>query len=327
MRLIENVRVENFKSLRDVQIGNCKRFNLLIGKPNVGKSNVIEALTTFTVPYLSSKEKVFSSFLRVDKPAQLFYNGDVTAEVSVIAGEYSTTIKYKNTQELIFKLHAPDNSKEFNVVDLHIRKPLTEYPTFKTYLFSQHGNNKLSTSIDMPFLCPLGGNNLMKVVSENPRITALFQEILKPYNLKLIFNTAEQEINISKEIDGTTSYIVPFDGIADTLKRYLFFAAAIMSNEESVIMFEEPEAHAYPPMISKITQLIVENPKNQYFITTHSPYVLNEFLSGTTYSDLAIHLIDYKNGETIVRSLSEEELEEVYNDGIDLFFNHEIFLD
>lgn len=327
MKLIENVRIENFKSLRDVLIGNCKRFNLLIGKPNVGKSNIIEALTIFTVPYISSKEKVFSSFLRVDKPAQLFYNGDVSTEASIVAGEYSTTIKYKNSQELTLKLHGPNDSREFNVVDLHVRKPLTEYPTFKTYLFSQHGNNKLSTSIDMPFLCPLGGNNLMRIVNENSQLTALFQEILKPYNLKLIFNTAEQEINISKEIDNTASYIVPFDGIADTLKRYLFFAAAIMSNEESVIMFEEPEAHAYPPMISKITQLIVENPKNQYFITTHSPYVLNEFLSGTTYSDLAIHLIDYKNGETIVRSLSEEELEEVYNDGIDLFFNHEIFLD
>ena len=65
MKLIENVRIENFKSLRDVQIGNCKRFNLLIGKPNVGKSNIIEALTIFTVPYISSKEKVFSTMTRL----------------------------------------------------------------------------------------------------------------------------------------------------------------------------------------------------------------------------------------------------------------------
>ena len=154
----------------------------------------------------------------------------------------------------------------------------------------------------------------------------MFRDILKGYGLNLIFNTAEQEINILKKIDENSSYIVPFTGIADTLKRYLFYSAAVMSNKDSVIMFEEPEAHSYPPSIAKITQLILQNLTNQYFITTHSPYVLNEFLSENSYSDVAIHIVDYKDGKTIVRTLTELEMEEVYNDGIDLFFNNEIFL-
>ncbi len=92
-----------------------------------------------------------------------------------------------------------------------------------------------------------------------------------------------------------------------------------------MILLEEIEAHAYPPFISKITNCIMENGSNQYFITTHSPYVLNDFLERHS-EDLAIYLVDLCDGSTIVRRLSETEMDEVYNDGIDLFFNSEIFL-
>ena len=65
---------------------------------------------------------------------------------------------------------------------------------------------------------------------------------------------------------------------------------------------------------------------NQFFITTHSPYVLNEFLENKK-DELAIYLVDFDNGETIVKRLSEEDLDKVSQFGVDLFFNSEIFLD
>ena len=43
--------------------------------------------------------------------------------------------------------------------------------------------------------------------------------------------------------------------------------------------------------------------------------------------DLAIHMVDYRDGKTIVKTLTKEEMDEVYNYGIDLFFNTEAFLD
>lgn len=107
--------------------------------------------------------------------------------------------------------------------------------------------------------------------------------------------------------------------------RLIFYKAAICSNQNVVILLEEIEAHAYLSFISKITNCIMENGSNQYFITTHSPYVLNDFLERHS-EDLAIYLVDLCDGSTIVRRLSETEMDEVYNDGIDLFFNSEIFL-
>ncbi len=37
------VEIKNFKSIKDLRL-DCKRVNIFIGKPNVGKSNILEAL-------------------------------------------------------------------------------------------------------------------------------------------------------------------------------------------------------------------------------------------------------------------------------------------
>ena len=37
------VDIKNFKSIKDLHL-NCKRVNVFIGKPNVGKSNILEGL-------------------------------------------------------------------------------------------------------------------------------------------------------------------------------------------------------------------------------------------------------------------------------------------
>ena len=45
----------------------------------------------------------------------------------------------------------------------------------------------------------------------------------------------------------------------------------------------------------KVIQTMLNADSNQYFITTHSPYVINEFLENK--ADVAIFLTDYVDGE------------------------------
>jgi hypothetical protein len=42
--------------------------------------------------------------------------------------------------------------------------------------------------------------------------------------------------------------------------------------------------------------------------------------------EVMIYLVDFKNGETIVKGLLPEQIEEVKRYGIDLFFNMEDYL-
>ena len=54
-QIIKNIHIENFKSAKNVELTDCKRINLLIGKPNVGKSNLLEALSLFCLPFLKAE--------------------------------------------------------------------------------------------------------------------------------------------------------------------------------------------------------------------------------------------------------------------------------
>lgn len=176
------------------------------------------------------------------------------------------------------------------------------------------------------FLQPTTGSNLSSVLNSLEPVKKEISDTLALYGLKLSFDQASQQIKLFRNISEDSIYLVPFNSIADTLQRIIFYKTAIESNKNTILIFEELEAHSYPPYISKITTDIMEAQTNQFFITTHSPYVLNDFLENKK-EELAIYLVDFKNGETTVKGLSDEELEKVYQYGVDLFFNAEIFLD
>ncbi len=75
MPKIDNIEIKNFKSMRHQKIEGCKRVNVLIGAPNVGKSNILEAISLFAVNELSLFN--LSSLVRFESPALLFLMGIV----------------------------------------------------------------------------------------------------------------------------------------------------------------------------------------------------------------------------------------------------------
>ena len=115
------------------------------------------------------------------------------------------------------------------------------------------------------------------------------------------------------------------DSINCLIKRLIFYKTAILSNQNSILLIEEPEAHMFPPFIRKFTSDIISDKTNQYFIATHSPYVLATLIEDAT-EDLAVFLVDYKNDNTNVKRLTKEDIEEIKEYGVDLFFNLESYL-
>jgi AAA15 family ATPase/GTPase len=47
MIIIINIEIEKFRSCRAVQVKNCGNFNILSGRNNSGKSNILRALSLF----------------------------------------------------------------------------------------------------------------------------------------------------------------------------------------------------------------------------------------------------------------------------------------
>ena len=60
---------------------------------------------------------------------------------------------------------------------------------------------------------------------------------------------------------------------------------------------------------------------NTFFIATHSPYVLGELLRKKT--PMGLFFIYEKDGSTIVKTATEEDMQNIYDYGVDAFFNIE----
>lgn len=320
-----SIEIKNFKSIKHIVLENCKRINLLIGKPNVGKSNILEALTVFSLPYARyTNNKSLQQFIRCESESELFYNGDKTKDIEIHTDSDKFVFK-SNKTNVVSRLNGFLNDKSVvELTGLKVKQTGSEMPNkdVRSYFFPAPFQFE-NTGVN--FLQPTTGCNLSSVLDPLEHTKNDISDILALYGLKLSFDQASQQIKLLKSISENSIYLVPFNSIADTLQRIMFYKTAIASNKNAILIFEEPEAHSYPPYISKITTDIIYSESNQFFITTHSPYVSNEFLENKK-EDLAIYLIDFENGETTVKGLTEEEIDKVYQFGVDLFFNAEVFL-
>lgn len=327
--IINHIHINNFKSIKNIVLEDCRRINLFIGKPNVGKSNLLEAMSLFCLPYLKyAKKKSIQQFVRVENDAELFFDGHIEKPIQLETDVISAEM-HLNNMGLSYLLNYNDSkdsglSLSFSNLVLSGKKNIDISPTnpFRSYFYPTLFEKE---KLPLNYLLPPNGSNLMNIVTLLPDLKKDLTSIFADYGLKYVFDTNSQEIKVLKEKNPGEIFLIPFQSIADTLQRLIFYKAAIESNNNAVLIFEEPEAHSYPPFISKITQSIIQSANNQFFITTHSPYVVNDFLE-LTGDELAIYFVDFKNGETLVKRASESDKQEIYEFGVDLFFNTETFL-
>lgn len=330
---IDYISISNFKSIRDLTLEGLSRINLFIGKPNVGKSNILEAFGIFSLPYLKyNSNKKLTNFIRADYLNELFFDGNTENEIIIKnnIGEFWLSYEFeKNDTDTISTIGTKLKIQDVNAIVL-IEKDLTvsvngndiDKNPFKYYNFKPDQKSK---RLNISNLLPPSGSNLMGIIENIPILKKDLIHLFNEYNLNLVFDRASQELKVMKEQKGKEIFLIPYSSIADTLQRVIFYKTAIVSNQNSVLIFEEPEAHAFPPYIVHITSEIIESKSNQFMISTHSPYILDYFLENAM-DELSIYMVDYKDGETVANKLSIEDMEDIQRYGIDLFTNYETFL-
>ena len=332
------VKIHNFKSIANLELEDCRRINLFIGYPNVGKSNVLEALSLFSLPYLNEGENI-NKFIRVENKNELFFDNRFS---SCFVTDGIRTVEF-NTNSFILRHKYMNVEKQFFLSPkLNITNCVA---TFSTGLESKSNTDDLNTHVrkytfntspnwlfnDDISLSQPHGENIVNVLSYNPDMSDVLEWVKKEflkYKLELVLDISSNSLKVQQRLESDKVKQLPYSSVADTLQRVIFYKTAIASNKNSVLLFEEPEAHAFPPYIANITQDIIEAKTNQFFIVTHSPFVVHDFLE---YEHLrretSIYLFDFKNNQTTVKRLTDEEMDDVYEYGIDLFFNIESFLE
>lgn len=134
----------------------------------------------------------------------------------------------------------------------------------------------------------------------------------------------------SSEIVTIDGYDYSFAGREDA-ERFKEVYNRFTNVDHSEIFLEEPEDNLFPPTQCKFVNWLMDaigEHGDMLFIATHSPYVLNQLIK---VAPEGINVIfTHPTGEGArtynVRQLSGNEIHEMYDNGVDLFFNFEYYL-
>lgn len=136
---IKSVSIKNFKSVKSAMFSDCRRINLLIGKPNVGKSNILEALALFDVPYMvNTSNKSLKNLVRIENSADLFHNGQSTTPVEVLADGNSLSVSRSANNGLSVDISVQNEMSRYSFsssLTLSTKKEPTVLPDILAYFF------------------------------------------------------------------------------------------------------------------------------------------------------------------------------------------------
>jgi AAA15 family ATPase/GTPase len=328
---IKQLTIENFKSIRKLEL-RPKRINLFVGAPNTGKSNILEGISILQNGIYRYHEKA----LRFEQVTDLFHNKSRKniCKIESISDKITNEARmYYDDIDKSYTIYLALTEKGKAVVKdlLHYneRSQTGVNPSFWTinehkiifYIFNplKTNGNVESAAEYRGILQPYHGSNIHYIIETNPELQEAIHQLIAGTNLDLLLDTDKNRAVLQKRI-ANTFIDFPFYLIADTLQRQIFHLAALYTNRRSILLFEEPESHSFPPYVTQLAGEIAESKTNQFFIATHSPYLVQK-LYEEAWDELQIYLTDYENHETTVVPLEMDWVQRMIESGSDIFFN------
>lgn len=318
---MKKLSVANFKSLKDLSL-DCSRINLFIGEPNTGKSNILEVIGLLSHFSHGNLE----DFIRFESYTDLFYDEIFDNEIVITYDDEHLNVSYakdaliyniyKNNKRVARLGSSPDTS-------YYGRQRISQskdigLDRFKFYKY-MHLENYPDKNTD--YLIPPFGKNMTSIILTNEYIKLLSTNIFQQFGYRLIIEQPQRRIRILKQ-QGDIFILFPYSLTADTLQSFIFYLTAIKSNKNSIIAFNEPEARAFPYYIKQLAESIAHDENNnQYFITTHNPYLLISILEKAPLKHVNIFITYMDDYKTRLNKLTNKEKSNMLEEAYDPFFN------
>jgi len=312
--MIGPVHIRNYKSIRELDL-EARRVNVFIGEPATGKSNIIEALAWFA----PGTGQAASEILRCRTLADLFFDQKVSEGLSIKAGPWQISLKLNgNTGQFEATINEETQKPQSFLVSLQsVNWILPIKTSFRYYAFKPLANfpNRGPGVLNPPF-----GDNLPAILYTNETLRRKIGDLIREKGYRLQLKPTENELLISKDV-GDEIYSYPWMTVSETLRRIAFFMAMLETNRDVALLLDEPETNTFPFYTKYLAERIALDDTNQFFITTHNPYLLSSVVEKTPKDNLAVFVTQLKNFETIVKTVPENKLSELLDLDADAFFN------
>jgi hypothetical protein len=330
--MIEKLLISNFKSIKDLEI-DAKRVNVFIGKPNTGKSNILEAMGLLSwCGHYREELKEFVRFLNIH---DLFHDNLIDEPIKV-------TINETNDITLNATLSFRDDEFQFWISGTKLGQEVKK-EQFATFNYKGEGRSISGSAGSMykflkfyrfkslgafhdhafSFLSPPHGTNMFHIVRGNKKLRETMSGFFAEYDLTLVLKAAEDTFELQQK-SGDIVFSYPYLMTSETLQRMIFYTIAMESNNNVTLIFEEPEAHAFPYYVKWFGERIGMDTSNQYFIATHNPYLIGALMDKTPSKDLNVLVTYRKEDQTKVISLTSDQISEIMT--WDPFFNLSQFI-
>jgi AAA15 family ATPase/GTPase len=305
----------------------CKKVNLFIGEPNTGKSNILEALALLSWCGQSGQEPL-SNYVRFELMQYIFYDGliaDQSVEVKISTKEIDPTGIRVTFNTDHYEIRKWEGNNTLRKLDKRGRyKGSTTFGHIRDIKFFRFRNLSKYDVEEPGSLKPPSGTNLFSVVFGSEALRETMKEFYLKYGLKLFMKPHERIFELVKQAnDSLISY--PYTLTSDTLRRIIFYAVAIASNKDSVLVFEEPESNAFPYYTKYLGERIALDQTNQFFIATHNPYLLSAIIEKARKENVQVFITYFKDFQTHVKPLTPDQVEELME--TDPFFNMDHFIE
>ena len=146
------------------------------------------------------------------------------------------------------------------------------------------------------------------------------KNIGEPYIKNPKYGTINQETGLEKEF-------IPNPEMTQWLMTKIINLSKIHHCE---VFLEEPEQNLFPStqqiLMKTLLGFIGRQQCNTLFISTHSPYILDILLEREKY-DFGLFYIQSSENGSIVKTATEADVQDMFEDGVDAFFNIERFGD
>ena len=327
--MINELEIHNFKSIKDLTLP-CKRFNIFIGEPNTGKSNILEALglLSFIRVRQYQPDAKLDGFVRYERLSNLFYDDRVSEGLSVRCDEAVLNVegsdgnfrgKYDGPYGTIAEIYGDGQTITEVINHKGAWSPSIKFyrrPAVEGFIESTYGS-----------LLPPNGANLPSLLLGSKTFRKQMNLAFVAQGLRLSLPKQGNKIELLQSHDDVIS-CYPYKLASESQQRLVFYTAAIDTNGGAALLFEEPETHSFPDDIHYLAEVIERDENgNQYFVTTHSPYFLLTLLHKTPADQILLHLVYSSKHQTRVRSLQPDDLNELREWGGDIFANLGWFLE
>lgn len=313
---ITEIEIKNFKTIENIKFSPNNNFNIIIGKNNIGKSTLFEAILLWEKCYLlliqSNRKDFYNNstnkhlsfkdldFIRIIDDKNLFFSSP-----------YKTTITFKISNSidefnLGISLEKPSSIKNSSLRVNKIEQ--SEFTRFSSYI---HGNSKKLDEIIFIYQTRPISNILQKEpfynigkIKKNIE-KGLSQEVLRN---KIISKEAHELENLETNISNIIGEEIKFSKVTTYQKKNDEFITLNINDKDlylqgsgllqiieilstinyvdaplNILLVDEPDSHIHNNLQTKLMEYLKSIENNQTFVITHNDSFVNTAKEGEVY--------------------------------------------